>query len=30
MNKTKCNMCGKELEYYGFACPIMCDKCSEK
>lgn len=30
MNKTRCKSCGKELEYNGFCCPVMCDECNSK
>lgn len=30
MNKTRCVICGKELEYDGFCCPTMCDECNKK
>lgn len=28
MNKTACRVCGKELEWDGFATPVMCDECN--
>jgi hypothetical protein len=30
MNKTRCVQCGKEIEYYGFCCPTMCDECNRE
>ena len=30
MKKTKCVICGKEIEYDGFCCPTMCDECNNK
>ena len=27
MKKTRCVQCGKEIEYYGFECPKLCDEC---
>ena len=27
MNKTRCVHCGKEIEYYRFECPTLCDEC---